>query len=159
MLGMSHPVPGRQQHRNWDTTGWARRAGSVAAQAQASASGSLMGRQSAGGRSAFHVGADVPDPAGLARVLKLEDYGTYKQLILISTTLYQVLPFGMAQSLYFFVPRVEARRPFSFRPWSSCSRGRLGRWLILTFADPIALRFSNPGIAEHKLLWRSTPAS
>jgi O-antigen/teichoic acid export membrane protein len=43
-------------------------------------------------------------PVVLARVFAPEDFGTYKQLLLIFTTLYAVVPLGMAESLYYFLP-------------------------------------------------------
>ncbi len=51
-------------------------------------------------------------PLVLARAMALEEYGTYKQLFLIAQTLYYVLPFGVAQSLYFFIPRTDQTRPW-----------------------------------------------
>ena len=48
-------------------------------------------------------------PLVLARMMPQADYGTYKLLFLVSMTATAVLPLGVAQSLYFFVPR--AREP------------------------------------------------
>lgn len=50
-------------------------------------------------------------PLVLARAMDLAEYGSYKQIFLITQTLFLVLPFGMVQSLYFFAPRSSARRP------------------------------------------------
>ena len=50
-------------------------------------------------------------PLVLARALDLAAYGAYKQIFLVTQTLFLVLPFGMVQGLYYFVPRREARRP------------------------------------------------
>src|SRR6476469_3159069 len=47
----------------------------------------------------------VSIPLVLARQLPLQDYGSYKQLFLLFQTLFMLLPFGISQSLYFFVPR------------------------------------------------------
>ncbi len=100
----------------------------------------------------FTAGLTFSIPLVLARVLRLEDYGTYKQLILIATTLYQVLPFGMAQSLYFFVPRVEEKRPYFFQTLAFLLLAGAGAAaLIFAFADPISAQFSNPALARHKL--------
>ena len=60
----------------------------------------------------FTAGLTVSIPLVLARVLALEEYGTYYQLFLIATTLYMVLPFGVVQSLYYFLPRAEEKRPW-----------------------------------------------
>lgn len=51
-------------------------------------------------------------PLVLARTFTPRDYGTYKQLFLVAQTLYFVLQLGVPQSLYFFIPRVEQRRPY-----------------------------------------------
>ncbi|MGQ0505141.1 MAG: lipopolysaccharide biosynthesis protein [Myxococcaceae bacterium] len=100
----------------------------------------------------FAAGLTFAIPLVLARVLNLEDYGTYKQLILISTTLYMVLPFGMAQSLYFFIPRTEERRAYFFQTLVFLAvAGLAAVGLIFTFADVLASRFSNPGIFEHRV--------
>jgi len=44
-------------------------------------------------------------PITLARVFDQADYGTYKQLFLIFTTLYSIALVGLSDSLYYFVPR------------------------------------------------------
>jgi len=44
-------------------------------------------------------------PMVLARVLVPAEYGTYREAILASNTLYLVLPMGITLSLYYFVPR------------------------------------------------------
>ena len=53
-------------------------------------------------------------PMTLARLLILEEYGTFKQFFLLSHTLYFALAMGIPQSLYFFLPRSEQveRRAF-----------------------------------------------
>lgn len=51
-------------------------------------------------------------PLVLARGLSLPDYGTYKQLFLIFSTLFFIVPFGMVQGIYFFLPRSDVRRPY-----------------------------------------------
>jgi O-antigen/teichoic acid export membrane protein len=48
-------------------------------------------------------------PVVLTRVFEPAEFGTYKQLMLLYSTLYAVVPFGMAESLYYFLPR-EPRR-------------------------------------------------
>ena len=49
-------------------------------------------------------------PMVLARVLVPASYGTFKQAWLLSQTLALILPFGLTQSLYYFVPREPPRR-------------------------------------------------
>src|SRR5258708_29576066 len=44
-------------------------------------------------------------PVVLARVFDKSAFGTYKQLFLIYATLYGLAQLGMAESLYYFVPR------------------------------------------------------
>jgi hypothetical protein len=61
-------------------------------------------------------------PLVLARVLPLAEYGTYKQLFLIALTLSSVLPFGVGQSLYYFIPAPPTGGSTSARRSSSCSR-------------------------------------
>src|SRR3954465_3796428 len=54
-------------------------------------------------------------PLVLARVLLPASYGTFKQAWLLSNTLFLVLPFGLNQSLVYFVPR----EPDNKRLWVS----------------------------------------
>ena len=44
-------------------------------------------------------------PVLLVRTFNQAEFGTYKQLFLIYGTLYGLAQFGMAESLYYFVPR------------------------------------------------------
>ncbi|MGE0453603.1 MAG: lipopolysaccharide biosynthesis protein [Vicinamibacteria bacterium] len=44
-------------------------------------------------------------PVVLARVFAPEEFGTYKQLMLVYSTLLLLAPFGLAESLFYFVPR------------------------------------------------------
>jgi O-antigen/teichoic acid export membrane protein len=44
-------------------------------------------------------------PAALARIFDPAEFGTYKQALLIFSTLYYIAPFGMAESLFYFLPR------------------------------------------------------
>jgi len=48
-------------------------------------------------------------PVTLVRVFDQAEYGTYKQLFLVFTTLYSVALVGLSDSLYYFVPRDPAR--------------------------------------------------
>ncbi|MBI3182047.1 MAG: oligosaccharide flippase family protein [Myxococcales bacterium] len=94
----------------------------------------------------------VAIPLVLARALDLAEYGTYKQLFLISQTLYYVLPFGVAQSLYFFAPRVGERRPYFgqtlvFLAFAGAAAGAL----LFGLGPRIASALNNPALAEHRL--------
>lgn len=46
-------------------------------------------------------------PLTLARLLDLEEYGTFKQFFLLSHTVYFALAMGIPQSLYYFLPRAQ----------------------------------------------------
>jgi O-antigen/teichoic acid export membrane protein len=48
-------------------------------------------------------------PVALARILDQAEFGTYKQLFLIAATLYGMGQLGMAESLFYFLPRAESR--------------------------------------------------
>lgn len=90
-------------------------------------------------------------PLVLARVMNLADYGTYKQLFLVSHTLYLIVPFGVAQSLYFFIPRSEQRRPYFGNALIFLGLGgaltAVGLWI---FTPQLARAFSNPAIVEYR---------
>ena len=43
-------------------------------------------------------------PLVLARILAPPVFGTYRQLLLISTTIYGIAQLGMAESLFYFLP-------------------------------------------------------
>jgi len=51
-------------------------------------------------------------PLVLARAMPIAEYGTYKQLFLVGTTLTAICTFGLPQSLYYFMPRTDRPRPF-----------------------------------------------
>jgi O-antigen/teichoic acid export membrane protein len=48
-------------------------------------------------------------PVTLARAFDQTEYGTYKQLFLVFTTLYSVALIGLSDSLYYFIPRDPVR--------------------------------------------------
>ncbi|QSQ26979.1 oligosaccharide flippase family protein [Pyxidicoccus parkwayensis] len=100
----------------------------------------------------FTAGLTLSIPLVLARVLHLDEYGTYYQLFLIATTLYYVLPFGVVQSLYYFLPRAEAKRPYLGQTLLFMSAaglvGALGVYGLLGY---VAGWFSNPALAQYRL--------
>ena len=53
-------------------------------------------------------GRGVRDPLVLARMFDPAEFGTYKQFFLVYATLYGLAQLGMAESLYYFVPREPA---------------------------------------------------
>ncbi len=91
-------------------------------------------------------------PLVLARAMNLGEYGTYKQLFLISQTLYYVLPFGVAQSLYFFIPRAEAKRPYFAQTLIYLLfAGAAAGAILYGFGPQIASGLNNPGLLDHRL--------
>jgi O-antigen/teichoic acid export membrane protein len=56
------------------------------------------------GRSIGFVAA-FAIPIALSRILDQAEFGTYKQLFLIYATLFGVAQLGIAESLYYFIPR------------------------------------------------------
>jgi O-antigen/teichoic acid export membrane protein len=100
----------------------------------------------------FTAGLTVCIPLVLARALSLPDFGTYKQLFLLSQTLYYVLPLGVPQSLFFFLPRTEERRPWMGQTLLLMSGvGVLTAALIYALTGRLAAAFDNPSLAEHAL--------
>src|SRR4051812_31298166 len=92
-------------------------------------------------------------PLVLARAMNLEEYGTYKQLFLVAGTLHCMLPLGMAQSLYFFVPRSSDPRPYLFQTYLfMLIAAALGAAGLIAFAGPISSALSNPGLYDYRWL-------
>jgi O-antigen/teichoic acid export membrane protein len=59
----------------------------------------LVGGRAVGFAAAFAI------PVVLARVFTTSEFGTYKQLFLLFSTLFGVAQLGMAESLYYFLPK------------------------------------------------------
>lgn len=90
-------------------------------------------------------------PLVLARLLAIDEYGSYKQLLLIATTLHYVVAFGLPQSLYYFVPRAEQPRTFLAQTYGAMLLlGGLSAAGVLLFGDLIAAAFNNAALAEHR---------
>jgi O-antigen/teichoic acid export membrane protein len=64
----------------------------------------LMSGRALGFVAAFAI------PVVLVRVFDQTEFGTYKQLFLLYTTLYGIAQLGMAESLYYFLPNTPAQR-------------------------------------------------
>jgi len=91
-------------------------------------------------------------PLVLARMLPLEDYGTYKQLFLLSQTLYFVLPLGVPQGLFYFLPRVEERRSYLFQSLLfMAGMGCLSAVLLHGALPWLSGVLNNPALLEHRL--------
>jgi O-antigen/teichoic acid export membrane protein len=87
-------------------------------------------------------------PLVLARLLVPADYGTFKQAWLVASTLTLVLPFGLSQSLYYFLPREpEQRATFVTQTWVTTSAiGIAGAALLSLFGPAVARAFDNPAL-------------
>ncbi|GEJ56264.1 lipopolysaccharide biosynthesis protein [Anaeromyxobacter diazotrophicus] len=91
-------------------------------------------------------------PLVLARMMPQAEYGTYKLLFLVSLTAAAVLPLGVAQSLYFFVPRAREPRVYFGQTLAfMLAAGGLGGAALLAAAPLLARALSTPGILEHRL--------
>ncbi|HEY3860169.1 MAG TPA: polysaccharide biosynthesis C-terminal domain-containing protein [Gammaproteobacteria bacterium] len=64
----------------------------------------LMSGRALGFVAAFAI------PVVLVRVFNQTEFGTYKQLFLLYTTLYGIAQIGMAESLYYFLPSAPVQR-------------------------------------------------
>ena len=90
----------------------------------------------------------------LARMFAPATFGTYKQFFLVYGTLYGLAQLGMAESLYYFVPRNAVRTGryvcnaliMLGVAGSACT---IGLWLTRT---QIATRLSNPELADYLVL-------
>ncbi|MBS2028809.1 MAG: polysaccharide biosynthesis C-terminal domain-containing protein [Deltaproteobacteria bacterium] len=91
-------------------------------------------------------------PLVLARMLSATEYGTYKQFVLVAQTLYMVLPFGVVQSLYYFLPRGQDRRAYLCQTHLFIGAVAATAALVLwRFGDPLAIRLGNPGLGALKV--------
>jgi O-antigen/teichoic acid export membrane protein len=104
----------------------------------------------AGGRAPGLVVA-FAIPLVLARVFDQAEFGTYKQLFLIYATLFGLAQAGMAESLYYFVPRdASAAGRFVANSMASLAAIGLAAIALLTVArEPIARWLTNPALASH----------
>jgi O-antigen/teichoic acid export membrane protein len=92
-------------------------------------------------------------PLILTRLLPQAEFGTYKQVWLIVTTAFFMLQFGLAQSLYYFLPRKDGRE----RAWltqTSVSLVFLGgacAAVLYGMRFIVARQFANPELASFGL--------
>lgn len=89
-------------------------------------------------------------PMILARLFDQHDFGTYKQLFLVFGTLLGIAQFGMAESLYYFLP-FETTRSGSFVFNALLTGGGLGilSMVVMTlFREEIATMLNNPDLVE-----------
>jgi O-antigen/teichoic acid export membrane protein len=86
----------------------------------------------------------------LARVLVPAEYGTFKQAWLVAQTLVLLLPLGMTQSLYYFVPRDPLRRDRYVAQvvWFHVAAGVLAAALLVLGGPLLGARLQNPELAR-----------
>jgi O-antigen/teichoic acid export membrane protein len=90
-------------------------------------------------------------PMVLARTLVPASYGTFKQGWLMSQTLALVLPMGLTQSLYYFVPRDPARRDryISQTLWVTLALGVLSAAMVLAARPLVQRGFENAELTRN----------
>ena len=92
-------------------------------------------------------------PLILTRLLPQAQFGTYKQIWLVVTTAYFMLQLGLAQSLYYFVPRKDGRA----RVWltqaslSLVTLGGVCAVALYAARFAVARQFGNPDLADFGL--------
>ena len=93
-------------------------------------------------------------PVLLVRTFNQAEFGTYKQLFLIYGTLYGLAQFGMAESLYYFVPRKpQEAGPYIANTIMTLALAGIGCLGLLWIAeDRIVAWLSNPQLADHIVL-------
>jgi O-antigen/teichoic acid export membrane protein len=91
--------------------------------------------------------------AGLVvvRALTQHDYGTYRQLILIYTSVYLIGDAAFAQSLYHFVPRERERARVFLGQAMLVTFALAGAWFsgLVLLEGSVAQYFGNPDVAAH----------
>jgi O-antigen/teichoic acid export membrane protein len=89
-------------------------------------------------------------PMVLARVLVPASYGTFKQAWLVASTLFLVLPMGITQSLYYFVPREPERRDrfVAQALWATTLVGFVAAGTLLAARPLVAAHFDNPELTR-----------
>ena len=87
-------------------------------------------------------------PIVLSRILDQAEFGTYKQLFLIYATLFGVAQLGIAESLYYFIPRDSGRagQHIAHAGLTLAAAGITCLTLLMLFSDAIAGWLANPHI-------------
>ena len=101
----------------------------------------VLGR-SVGFAAAFAI------PIVLSRILDQAEFGTYKQLFLIYATLFGVAQLGIAESLYYFIPRDCGRtgQQIANAMLTLAASGIACLTLLMLFSNAIAGGLANPHI-------------
>jgi O-antigen/teichoic acid export membrane protein len=91
-------------------------------------------------------------PLVLARMMPQAEYGTYKLLFLVAATATAILPCGVTQSLYFFVPRASEPRVYFTQTLAfMLAAGAAGALALWTSGPLLATALSTPALLEHRL--------
>jgi O-antigen/teichoic acid export membrane protein len=100
------------------------------------------------GRAAAFAGAFLL-PLVLVRVFDQAEFGTYRQLFLVYATLYGIAQLGMAESLFFFLPRASSKGGrYVANSLLALAVGGSACVLLLAAAAPAISRWmSNPRLA------------
>ena len=93
-------------------------------------------------------------PVVLARVFDPSAFGTYKQLLLVHATLFGIAQLGMAESLYYFLPRSRAAggRQAANALLFLAAVGLLAVAGVVAFAEPLGRVLGNAEVAS-QLRW------
>jgi O-antigen/teichoic acid export membrane protein len=85
-----------------------------------------------------------------ARRFSVEEMGTYKAFFLLFPMLYGLAQLGMAESLYYFVPRANGHvgRYVCNAALSLLAAGLAAMALLVGFREPLAAYFDNPAILD-----------
>src|SRR5262249_28338152 len=105
----------------------------------------LMSGRSIGFAASFLI------PVVLARVLDQAAFGTYKQFFLVASTLCGVLQLGMAESLFYFLPRGprEGGRYVANAALALVAGGLAGAAAVVVGGDALARWFGNAELGRH----------
>src|SRR5437762_9102180 len=90
----------------------------------------------------------------LARIFAPATFGTYKQFFLLYGTLYGLAQLGMAESLYYFVPRSTSRTPrYVCNALITLAAAGFGCLVALyAWRNQIAQRLTNAALADYMVL-------
>lgn len=103
-----------------------------------------------GGRALAFAGTFFV-PVVLARVFDQAEFGTYKQLILIWSTVYAFAQLGMAESLFYFIPRnsTEGAKYLTNSLLFLTAAGLAGLGFLQVTARELASWMGNSALAPH----------
>ena len=97
------------------------------------------------------LGATFLIPVVLARLFTVEEFGTYKQVFLVYMTFYAIAQFGMAESLFYFLPRArqEGGRYVSNAIFMLLIAASIGFGIILWEGARLSNLLGNSRLAQH----------